>query len=51
MMANLGGSLGLFIGMSAVTAFEVFELLADVLVLTISKAKNRNKAISPNDQP
>ena len=42
-MSNLGGSLGLYIGMSFVTMFEVLELLVDMICLACHKIRNRSK--------
>ena len=42
-MSNLGGSLGLYIGMSFVTMFEVLELLLDVIFLACHKIRNNSK--------
>ena len=42
-MSNLGGSLGLYIGMSFVTMFEVLELLLDMIFLACHKIRNHSK--------
>lgn len=42
-MANIGGALGLFIGMSFVTVFEFVEFIVDLIVLAIYKAKYQTK--------
>lgn len=44
-MANIGGTLGLFMGMSFVTAFELIEFIIDVIVLAVYKAKHRGKTV------
>lgn len=38
-MCNLGGSLGLFVGVSMLSILEVLELLVDLCILTFSKKK------------
>ncbi|KAF2361812.1 Epithelial sodium channel [Trinorchestia longiramus] len=38
LVSNTGGNLGLFIGMSIVSFFEVFDLLVDVLLILFSPA-------------
>ena len=45
-MSNLGGSLGLYIGMSFVTMFEVLELLLDMIFLACHKIRNHSKVIN-----
>ena len=48
LMANIGGALGLFIGMSFVTVFEFVEFLFDLIMLALYKAKHRSKT-KPTD--
>jgi len=44
LLSNIGGILGLFIGVSFVTLFEIGELLIEIL-LFIFKRKNNNKTV------
>jgi len=44
LIGNLGGLLGLFIGGSLISFFEIFELLISVLVIMF---KNRKKKVKP----
>ncbi|XP_037781045.1 amiloride-sensitive sodium channel subunit alpha-like [Penaeus monodon] len=39
LLCNLGGSLGLFVGVSMLSILEVLELLVDLCILTFSKKK------------
>lgn len=48
MMSNLGGALGLYIGMSFVTFFEIGELICDVIFLAWFKLKERRKVQDDN---
>ena len=47
-MANIGGTLGLFMGISFVTAFEFLEFIVDMIVLALYKAKQKGKTTPAN---
>ena len=49
LMANIGGTLGLFMGISFVTAFEFLEFIVDMIVLALYKAKQKGKTTPAND--
>lgn len=48
LMANIGGTLGLFMGISFVTAFEFLEFIVDMIVLALYKAKQKGKTTPAN---
>ena len=48
-MANIGGTLALFMGISFVTAFEFLEFIVDMIVLALYKAKQKVKTTPVND--
>ena len=48
LMANIRGTLGLFMGISFVTAFEFLEFIVDMIVLALYKAKQKGKTTPAN---
>ncbi|XP_068222948.1 acid-sensing ion channel 3-like isoform X2 [Palaemon carinicauda] len=50
LICNVGGNLGLFIGMSLVTMVEVLVFLFDILFVWVS-SKGKKEAIQVNPQP
>ena len=50
MMSNLGGAMGLYIGMSFITMCEVGELLFDLIVLGCHKLTRRGRKKTSSDK-
>ena len=49
-LSDLGGSIGLWIGMSLFTVFEFFEFLMDIVVLTCSKLCRKRSKVEDIDK-
>ncbi|CAH1780635.1 unnamed protein product [Owenia fusiformis] len=46
LLADIGGTMGMFIGISICTAFEIVELLMEIGKLVVGKMTNKNKVTS-----
>jgi hypothetical protein len=43
LVSNIGGTLGLFLGLSFLSLIEFFEIFFQILIISLFKRKNQNK--------
>lgn len=46
LLPNIGGTMGLFVGISALSFVEIVEIVIEILTLLGKKLKNRKKIVS-----